>query len=98
MDMTAWVKANTVESVGIITDFVDPSLTTYVTSLVETYLSIPPAATKCGYACSDHASWSKAGYQSAFSIESLFEDSDKNIHGLGDTIDYPEFSFDHMKE
>jgi hypothetical protein len=32
------------------------------------------------------------------SIESTFEDSDKHIHSTGDTTDYEEFSFDHMKE
>ena len=72
--------------------------------------------------CSDHASFSAAGYQSAFTIgesflhsasgqapdinlanstplaESTFEDSDKHIHSTGDTMDYDEFSFDHMKE
>jgi hypothetical protein len=30
--------------------------------------------------------------------ESTFEDSDKHIHSTGDTMDYEEFSFDHMKE
>lgn len=50
--------------------------------------------TKCGYACSDHASASKAGYPSAFVIESAFEDSDNHIHSTDDLIDY--LSFDHM--
>ncbi|KAF8761497.1 peptidase [Rhizoctonia solani] len=71
-DMTAWVQRGSREEVGIITDFVDPDLTSYVTKLVETYLSIPPAHTKCGYACSDHASWTKYGYPSAFSIGSFY--------------------------
>lgn len=97
-DMTAWVKQGTEEVVGVIQDFVDADLTAFVYSLVETYLAIPPAKTKCGYACSDHASFSKAGYQSAFAIESTFEDSNKNIHSTSDTIDHPEFSFTHMKE
>lgn len=76
----------------------DPALTGFITEVVEQYCSIPPVTTKCGYACSDHASWSKAGYQSAFSIESTFEDSDKNIHSTSDTMDHPEFSVEHMKE
>jgi leucyl aminopeptidase len=44
----------------------------------------------------DHASWTKAGYQSSFTIESTFADSDHNIHSGKDTSDYEEFSFDHM--
>lgn len=50
--------------------------------------------TQCGYACSDHASASKAGYPSAFVIESAFSDSDQKIHTSDDSIKY--LSFDHM--
>jgi len=98
-DMTAWVKRGTREEVGIITDFVDPGVTELVKKLVEAYLDIPYVATKCGYACSDHASWSKAGYRSAFSIESSFENSNHYIHSTNDRIDISdEFSFEHMLE
>lgn len=58
------------------------------------YCDIPWVETKCGYACSDHASASKAGYPSAFVIESAFEDSDPHIHSTEDLIKY--LSFDHM--
>jgi len=95
-DMTAWVQRGTKEEVGIITDFVDPELTKFVTKLVETYLEIPPVHTKCSYACSDHASWTKYGYASAFSIESSFENDNKNIHSTNDRINISdEFSFEH---
>ncbi|WWC64621.1 uncharacterized protein I303_107232 [Kwoniella dejecticola CBS 10117] len=98
MDMTAWVKAGTKESVGVIQDYVDPELTKFVGKLVDEYLAIPAVETKCGYACSDHASFAKAGYQSAFAIESTFENSNHNIHTSGDTTNHPEFSFTHMRE
>jgi hypothetical protein len=32
------------------------------------------------------------------SIESSFEDSNHNIHTSQDTMNHPEFSFDHMKQ
>jgi len=35
MDMTAWVKAGTTESVGIIQDYVDPGLTEFLGDLVD---------------------------------------------------------------
>jgi len=98
-DMTAWVKKGTKEEVGIITDYVDPSLTEFNKKLVDLYLDIPYVETRCGYACSDHASWRQAGYPSAFTIESAFENSNRNIHSQNDRIDIsPEFSFDHMLE
>ncbi|KAL7418452.1 hypothetical protein Q5752_006910 [Cryptotrichosporon argae] len=98
MDMTAWVKQGTKESVGIIQDYVDGGLTEFLEELVGKYLDIPAVKTKCGYACSDHSSFSKAGYQSSFAIESSFEDSNHNIHSASDTVDHPEFSFSHMRE
>ncbi|EKM59666.1 uncharacterized protein PHACADRAFT_170253 [Phanerochaete carnosa HHB-10118-sp] len=98
-DMTAWVKAGTREEVGIITDFTDESLTEFNKQLVDEYLDIPWVETKCGYACSDHAPWGKAGYPSSFTIESSFGNSNKNIHSTQDRYDIsPEFSFEHMLE
>lgn len=55
------------------------SVTEFVKKLVDQYLSIPYVETKCGYACSDHASWGKAGYRSSFAIESSFENSNHFI-------------------
>ncbi|KAL5530613.1 hypothetical protein ACEPAF_6871 [Sanghuangporus sanghuang] len=98
-DMTAWVKRGTKESIGIITDYTDNALTTFNKDLVDKYLAIPYVETKCGYACSDHASWSRAGYPSIFTIESKFEESNPYIHSGNDRIDISdEFSFDHMLE
>lgn len=37
MDMTAWVKRGTEERVGIIQDFVDPSLTSFIEELIGEY-------------------------------------------------------------
>ena len=99
-DMTGFVQrtldAGEVESVGVITDYVDPGLTDFIKKVIVEYCSIPYVDTKCGYACSDHASASKAGYPSAFVIESSFELSDNHIHGTDDLIKY--LSFDHMLE
>lgn len=97
-DMTGYVQktidAGQPESVGVITDFVDPGLTEFIKEVITEYCDIPYILTKCGYACSDHASASKAGYPSAFVIESDFKYSDNKIHTSDDKIEY--LSFDHM--
>ncbi|KAI1429928.1 Zn-dependent exopeptidase [Xylaria sp. FL1777] len=97
-DMTGFIQktidAGKPESVGVITDFVDAGLTAFIKKVIEEYCDIGFVETKCGYACSDHASASKAGYPSAFVIESAFPDSDDHIHGTEDLIKY--LSFDHM--
>jgi len=97
-DMTGYVQktldAGEPESVGVITDYVDPGLTDFIKEVITAYCEIPFIETKCGYACSDHASASKAGYPSAFVIESDFKYSDSKIHTTEDKIEY--LSFDHM--
>ncbi|KAK0620554.1 hypothetical protein B0T14DRAFT_429164 [Immersiella caudata] len=92
--VTRTLQAGKVESVGVIVDFVDPNLTDFIKKVIVEYCAIPFVETKCGYACSDHASASKAGYPSAFVIESAFEYSDNHIHSTDDLIKY--LSFDHM--
>ncbi|KAJ5108855.1 Aminopeptidase [Penicillium angulare] len=97
-DMTGFVQgtldAGQEESVGVIVDYVDQGLTKFIKEVITTYCDIPYVETKCGYACSDHASASRFGYPSAFVIESSFENSDKKIHSTDDLIKY--LSFDHM--
>ncbi|KAJ5622138.1 hypothetical protein N7528_005370 [Penicillium herquei] len=97
-DMTGYVQgtldAGLEESVGVIVDYVDQGLTEFIKEVITTYCDIPYVETKCGYACSDHASASRFGYPSAFVIESQFENSDKKIHSTDDLIKY--LSFDHM--
>lgn len=97
-DMTGYI-AKTIESgkpeaVGVITDYVDAGLTQFIKTVITNYCDVPYVETKCGYACSDHASASKAGYPSAFVIESSFTDSNKRIHTSEDKIEY--LNFDHM--
>ncbi|KAI9765330.1 MAG: Leucine aminopeptidase 1 [Candelina submexicana] len=97
-DMTGYVQktldAGEEERMGVITDFVDAGLTDFIKKVVTEYCDIPYVLTKCGYACSDHASATKAGYPSAFVIESDFKYSDQKIHTSEDKIEF--LSFDHM--
>ena len=99
-DMTGYVQktldAGQPERVGVLTDYDDQGLTAFIKTVIEEYCSIPWVETECGYACSDHASASKAGYPSAFVIESAFEYSDPHIHSTEDKIEY--LSFDHMHQ
>lgn len=99
-DMTGYVQktldAGEPESVGVITDFVDAGLTDFIKKIITEYCDVPYVLTKCGYACSDHASASKAGYPSAFVIESDFKYSSNKIHTTDDVLKY--LSFDHMAQ
>lgn len=101
-DMTAFVPASQKDAehpaMGLVTDFVSPHLTNFNKALLSTYLpSVRPIETKCGYACSDHASWTKVGVHSAFTIENEFEMCNlKRIHTTKDTWDHEEYSLEHI--
>ncbi|KAI0331675.1 peptidase [Cubamyces sp. BRFM 1775] len=99
-DMTAFVKRGTEERVGIVTDDVDSGLISYNKKLIELYLDIPWVETTCGFACSDHASWRKAGYPSIYLLESKFMENNREYgHTEFDLYDISdEFSFPHMLE
>ncbi|GJJ75518.1 bacterial leucyl aminopeptidase [Entomortierella parvispora] len=95
-DMTGYVGTKFAESYGIVTDYVDKELTDLIQVFAAEYGDIPVRQTKCGYACSDHASWAKAGYRSAFAIEGDFSDSSPYIHSSSDDVSH--INFDHMKQ
>ncbi|MGH8077649.1 MAG: M20/M25/M40 family metallo-hydrolase, partial [Lysobacter sp.] len=71
LDMTNY-KSGTVEDMQLITDYSNADLKTFLTTLFDTYLA-PLGLTRgtytCGYGCSDHASWTSAGYPSAMMFE-----------------------------
>lgn len=74
-DMTGYKPPNKKEIVGIATDYVDRDLSRFLQSLAEEYCAIPYGDVKCGYGCSDHASWTKAGFPAAFTFEAPFDQS-----------------------
>ncbi|KAK9711280.1 hypothetical protein K7432_007947 [Basidiobolus ranarum] len=91
-DMTGYPGTdNPVYGIGM--DNIDPELANFVKKLVEQYATIPWKEMKCGYACSDHASWFKAGYRSSFNYESDNLESNPNIHTTADTVDT--INFEH---
>jgi len=83
LDMTAY--NGSAPDIGLIGDFTDPTLTSFLEDLLDTY---QPSAvwnhTACGYACSDHASWNNAGYPAAFAFESLVGQHNPTIHTTSD--------------
>jgi leucyl aminopeptidase len=86
MDMTAFVRAGTNPTVGIVTDFTNAPLTAFLRALASEYIQIQWSNTACGYGCSDHASWTRAGYPASFAFESAFSNSNPSIHTINDVI------------
>lgn len=48
LDMTAFVKPGTEERIGIIQDYVDPELTSFLEKLAKEHADIPVVQTNCG--------------------------------------------------
>src|ERR1700742_4988582 len=72
--VTAFVKNGTEPIIGLFGDQVDKNLTSFTTKLVDAYLPLRWNMTGCGKTCgSDHMSWHKAGYRSAFVTEGMFK-------------------------
>lgn len=85
LDMTGF--DGSIEDVVLISDFVDAELTAFVADLLETYLpELAFTADTCGYACSDHASWTSRGYRSAFPFEARFGQHNSALHTGNDTV------------
>lgn len=71
---------------AFVTDYVNSALTSSISSLASRYTNIEWTTTTCGYGCSDHASWNKYSYPSAFPFESIFKNSNSKIHTKDDLI------------
>ena len=86
LDMTNY--KGSAEDIVFITDYTDSNLTQFLASLIDTYLpNLTYGYDRCGYACSDHASWHNAGYSAAMPFESKFNDYNPKIHTSQDTLE-----------
>ncbi|HYH94608.1 M20/M25/M40 family metallo-hydrolase [Hyalangium sp.] len=74
---------------GMVTDNTNAALNSFTTSLMSTYL---PGTTytniTCGYGCSDHASWTSAGFPATMPFEATMSTDNPQIHTAGDTLTY----------
>ncbi|TFK75019.1 Zn-dependent exopeptidase [Pluteus cervinus] len=99
LDMTGYYKPGSKEVMAIQADYIDDSLNTYLKSLITAYSRIPwTMDIACGYACSDHASWYKAGYPGTFPYEAVTGNDDPNVHSASDTTSITNFSWNHSVE
>jgi len=87
LDMTNY-GAGSAYAMRLMTDNSNPTLQGFVTRLFDTYLAplgLSRGTDTCGYACSDHASWTAAGYPAAMMAEPTFF---TRLHTTTDTLAY----------
>ena len=88
-DMTNYNGSGT--DVYFIEDNTDATLNSFFKQLISHYNAsgthqITYGTALCGYACSDHASWHREGYDATFPFEASFASRNPNIHTPNDTF------------
>jgi len=96
VDMTGYLPPGKPPVIGIATDNTSNEASAFLRVLADNYCGIPWVNTKCGYGCSDHASWHQLGYPAVFTFESDFNDHSPYIHTSDDTVEH--ISFEHIAE
>lgn len=85
LDMTNYKGA--ANDIYLFTDYTDTQQTNFVSKLITTYLpTLKVGSDRCGYACSDHASWYNKGYFTTMPFESSMSASNPKIHTANDTL------------
>ncbi|KXN68647.1 Zn-dependent exopeptidase [Conidiobolus coronatus NRRL 28638] len=91
-DMVGY-KAAGVNTLRVITDFTDPTLTGFLKTLIGAYSKYAVKTDTCGYACSDHASYKENGYRSSMLFETVLA---RGYHTEKDVIE--DVDFDYLNE
>lgn len=86
LDMTL-NKGSADLDIVMMSDFTNQAQNEFLGRLIDEYVKVPWGYSRCGYGCSDHASWTNAGYPASIPFESTMEDINHNIHKAADTIE-----------
>lgn len=86
LDMTLF-HGTSDKDIVLIADETNRKQNEFVAKLIDEYVKVPWGYSACGYGCSDHASWTDAGYASSFPFEAAFEDHNQHIHSKYDTLE-----------
>jgi leucyl aminopeptidase len=73
-------------TIASMTDYTSPWLRDYLKALNKTYMNINIVEDKCGYGCSDHASWHRQGFPAVMPFEAGFSKMNQDIHTARDLI------------
>ena len=85
LDMTAYQGDPT--DLWIFTDYTNAAQNQFVASLAAAYLpQLTVGYDRCGYGCSDHASWTGKGFAASFPFEASFAHDNKAIHTTNDVL------------
>lgn len=93
LDMTNFQGSD--RDIWLIDDHTDHDQNAFLVTLIEGYTDATWGVDRCGYACSDHASWTRYGYRASMPFESRFKDSNRDIHTIRDTLERSDNNANH---
>ena len=86
LDMT--LKKGTIDKdIVMMSDYTNAAQNEFLGRLIDEYVKVSWGYSRCGYGCSDHASWTANGYPASMPFESTMDDINRNIHTSRDTIE-----------
>lgn len=95
LDMTAYAGEGELV-IGNITDFTSPWLHDFFREANRLYIGARLVDDRCGYGCSDHASWYRQGYATLLPFESTSDSMNPKIHTTEDTVEN-KLNFKHAR-
>ncbi|MDR3442319.1 MAG: M20/M25/M40 family metallo-hydrolase [Legionella sp.] len=82
------------KTIWLLTDYVDNKLVQFTADLLKQYVQVPVGYTECGYACSDHANWSAAGFSACYPSATTLDDDNPYLHSSEDRLEI--INLEHM--
>lgn len=86
LDMTLR-KGTPDQDIVMMADYTNNAQNEFLGRLIDEYVKVPWGYSRCGYGCSDHASWTANGFPASIPFESTMEDINRNIHTARDTLE-----------
>jgi bacterial leucyl aminopeptidase len=95
LDMTNY-KGTANSDITVMTDYSNAAQNKFIKDLVAYYQpTLKVTEDRCGYACSDHASWTNKGYPASIPAEALYDDTNPYLHTSNDTISKSDNNANH---
>ncbi|MEK6626877.1 MAG: M20/M25/M40 family metallo-hydrolase, partial [Bdellovibrionota bacterium] len=86
LDMTNYKGSSDLDIV-LMSDYTNAEQNAFMGRLIDEYVKVPWGQDRCGYACSDHASWHGQGFPASMPFEARMSEMNRRIHTPQDTID-----------
>lgn len=86
LDMTNY-KGSEEYDIVMMDDYTNANQNQFLGQLIDHYVKVPWGYSSCGYACSDHASWSRNGFPASMPHEATMQEGNPHIHTTRDTIE-----------